>query len=144
MINKILPILEFRIPGLPPSVNSMYAISKKKLYKVAKTRNFQIKVVKLFKKRVQIDNNIFLWLEFHIKDKAKLKRRDLDNFLKCTIDSLQLAGQIKNDKQIVLLTASKIHDHKNFIIGKIYNMDDDSIFKHVVKTFDLYGSIGTS
>lgn len=120
-------LLNFKINRLPPSVNAMYKIGGKKLYKTEEVKKFQKILLTTFSKRPRIAVSMALFLEFHIKQKIKYARRDLDNFLKATIDGLQMAGQIKNDCLITSIHCSKIQDTKNFVLGAIYSDEENTL-----------------
>ncbi len=118
------PLLEFTFPCLPPSVNKMYSRSKDGVFKTAVTRRFERRIVKFFPKRPHYEGPLALFLEFHTRTNRKYTARDVDNFLKCTLDGLQLAGQIRNDREVVLLADMKIPDTKNFIHGYLYKIHE--------------------
>lgn len=120
-------LLSFRIPGLPPSVNSMYSRSRFGVFKKIKTKEFEKKFVSIFTKRPHIECPTVILLEFHIKTTLKYSRRDTDNFLKCTLDCLQVSGQIRNDNKVVMISGIKIRDSKNFILGYIYEAPEKEI-----------------
>ncbi len=128
-------LLEFRIPGLPPSTNKLYKISKLRkkkrvLFQSKESINFKRKMVLMFSKKPRIDVPIALLLEFHIRTNLKYNKRDLDNYLKCTIDGLQLAGQIRNDNQVIFCATMKLRATQNFVRGYIYEMPKaDSLFE---------------
>lgn len=115
-------LLEFQVPRLPPSVNTMYSRSKYGVFKKESVKTFEWEMIAAFKKRPHIECPIAVFLEFHIRTNEKFRKRDIDNFLKCTFDGLQVAGQIRNDSQIILSAQIKIRDKKNFIKGYIYEM----------------------
>ena len=88
----------------PPSINHYYVRTKKgmavgkpgKLYRHAA-------IIKLhpFKNHFSKDKRVAIVINVYPPDRRK---RDLDNILKCCLDSLQHAGIFEDDNQIDLLT----------------------------------------
>lgn len=119
MIEKVSVI---RINGLPPSVNSLYIRSKKRVFKSQAGKKYEKKVLKILTKRPRIESPIALVIEYHIRTSQKFKRRDLDNMDKCLIDSLQLSGQFRNDNQIVFRAGIKLQDKSNYVLVHMYTL----------------------
>ena len=93
------------LPYLPPSLNCLYRARGSRIYKSARYTDFQKKVAADITADTTFKGNVHLDVVFHIKNKKKCC--DLDNYLKCLIDSLQDNGVIDNDKNIVKITASR-------------------------------------
>lgn len=93
-----------------PSTNEYFAYPsiKKRFISHIKTNN-KIKPLKISKP---------LKLSITIKDK-NANRRDLDNYLKCLIDSLVILKIIKDDRLIYEIKAKKKKWNKEFIQVKI-------------------------
>lgn len=123
-------LLQFRIPGLPPSTNGLYRRSKKGvIFQSKESIKFKKKMVLMFPKKPRVEVPVALLLEFNIRTDLKYNKRDVDNFLKCAIDGLQLAGQIRNDKQVIFCATMKLRATQNFVVGYMYEMPKaDSLF----------------
>lgn len=89
---------EFNLPW-PPSVNHYYRHAGSKHFISPDGKRYREKVIAMFRNNPHpvFKGEIALYAEFHPPD---LKRRDLDNLLKCTQDSLQHAGLYADDSQI--------------------------------------------
>jgi Holliday junction resolvase RusA-like endonuclease len=131
----MVPLLEFRIPGLPPSVNRMYGYSGGKVYKNNIVKDYQKKMVRVFKKKIHLECPLLILLEYHTYNPQKYKKRDVDNFDKCVFDGLQIAGQIRNDNQVIFRAGMKIRDTKNFVLGYIYMMPECATIFDALKLF---------
>lgn len=129
-------LLDFRIPCLPPSVNSMYSRGTHGVYKKESAKAFAWEMVAAFKKRPHFEGPVAVLLEYHIRTETKFNKRDIDNFLKCTLDGLQTSGQIRNDNKIIFCAQMKIRDEKNFIRGYIFDWPaDNEINENIFKPF---------
>ncbi|HHX3461811.1 TPA: RusA family crossover junction endodeoxyribonuclease [Legionella pneumophila] len=102
-----MDILRFQLP-YPPSINHYYKRTPKGLA--------------LSKKGIQYRHDAFYLLHKHrnhCKDKRLAvtinlfppdkRRRDIDNILKCLLDSMQHAGVYDDDNQIDMLTIIRRH-----------------------------------
>lgn len=97
------PLLEIEIPGVPPSVNHYWMSNGKRRYLSAKALSF----IKLVVGRIQPQNSVArlsIDLEFCFPDR---RVRDLDNFLKGTLDSLVKAGLCEDDSQFDRISVSR-------------------------------------
>lgn len=114
--------MKIEIDRLPPSVNHMYGRSKvgsTYLTKDAKKFKEELGWIAKTKKKDYGTNDIKVDIVFKIKDH---RRRDIDNLLKATFDSLK--GIIFDDDcQIIRATATKMIGHYNRTIIEINNMD---------------------
>ena len=97
--------MEFELP-YPPSVNHYYRhVGPRVLISREGRRYREIVVVRLRSSGIKpLSGNIELFLEAYPPDR---RRRDLDNLMKCVLDSLQHAGAYYDDSQIVKITAEK-------------------------------------
>lgn len=116
-------LAKLSIPALPPSVNSIYSRSKYGVYKRKVAKNFENIVLKHLLKRKKYTGPLCLLIEYHIKSEKSYNKRDLDNFDKCLIDSLQLSGQIKNDNSIVFRASIKLQDKRNYVDVYLYSLN---------------------
>lgn len=126
-------LLEFRIGGLPPSTNNLHKRSRFGMYEVLASKKYKMKMVTTLPKKLRLECPVVVLLEFHISSKLKFSKRDIDNFVKCTLDGLQLSGQIRNDNQVIFCAQMKVMDVKNFVLGWIYRMPDSPSLLHVVR-----------
>lgn len=116
----------FVVNELPPSINRMYKprISKGRglyIQKDIAARSFEYSAsVEIKRPKTPFDVKMCLSLIFEIKDSRKLKTCDVDNMIKCTQDSLQKIGVIKNDSLIYKLKdIEKRTGLKDRVIGHI-------------------------
>lgn len=99
---------------IPPSVNKYYATIGRRRVVTKIGREYKEAVSRLRVKR--IEGRIAVTIEFFAKDK---RRRDLDNVLKCLLDSLQGCGLYKDDSQVDrIVIARREQNPKHFI--KVY------------------------
>ncbi len=94
---------EFELPW-PPSVNHYYRHVGPRVLISRDGRDYREKVVaKLTALKLKtFGGAVELHAEFYPPDK---RRRDLDNLLKCALDTLQHAGLFKDDSQIARINA---------------------------------------
>lgn len=88
----------------PPSINHYYVRTKKgmSLSKDAKTyRELAVWTLKKYENYYSKDKRLAIVINAYPPDKAK---RDLDNILKCCLDSLQHAKIFVDDNQLDLIT----------------------------------------
>lgn len=90
---------------LPPSLNCLYRARNSRIYKSARYTDFQKKVAGDISADTTFKGNIHLDVVFYVKNKKRCC--DLDNYLKCLIDSLQDNNIIDNDKNITKIIASR-------------------------------------
>ena len=79
----------------PPSVNHYWGVSGKRRYLTAKARAFHA-ILKLFVKPHKSTARLRAELEFCFTDKGT---RDIDNYIKATLDGLVKAGLCVDDVQ---------------------------------------------
>lgn len=91
-------VREFEIPW-PPSVNHYYRHFQNRVLISREGRQYRETVMAKFRDNPQpaFTGPIELYAEFYPPDS---RRRDLDNLLKCTQDTLQHAGLYTDDAQI--------------------------------------------
>jgi crossover junction endodeoxyribonuclease RusA len=97
--------MEFELP-YPPSVNHYYRhVGPRVLISKAGRKYREAVISQLRSCGIKpLDGGIELFLEAYPPDR---RRRDLDNLLKCVLDSLQHAGAYHDDSQIMKITAEK-------------------------------------
>jgi crossover junction endodeoxyribonuclease RusA len=97
--------MEFELP-YPPSVNHYYRHVGPRVLISRAGRKYRETVISLLRSRgtKPLSGGIELFLEAYPPDR---RRRDLDNLLKCVLDSLQHAGAYHDDSQIVKISAQK-------------------------------------
>lgn len=97
--------IEFELPW-SPSVNHYYRHVGPRVLISREGRQYrELVVAQLAKlKFARFDCPVELHLEFYPPDN---RRRDADNLLKCTLDTLQHAGLYQDDSQICKLTVIK-------------------------------------
>lgn len=94
---------EFELP-FPPSLNHYYRHVGPRVLISRDGRIYRERVGQMLGKRKTLEGALEIELEFYPPD---YRRRDLDNLLKCTFDTLQHAGIYRDDSQITKLTAYK-------------------------------------
>ena len=100
-------MLNFTIPFLPPSLNSIYKATNLKgggirIYKTEEAKRFE-RNASFFLPKILLKEKVEIYLRFFISTPEK---RDLDNLLKLTLDALE-GRIIENDSQIWSLTCHK-------------------------------------
>ena len=88
-------ILDCEIATVAPSVNHYWVASGKRRFLSARAKDFQ-KCVALFVKPHKSAERLKIEITFHFSDR---RVRDLDNYLKGTLDSLVKAGLCVDDEQ---------------------------------------------
>ncbi|RKG35172.1 RusA family crossover junction endodeoxyribonuclease [Acinetobacter guerrae] len=88
-------ILDCEIATIPPSVNHYWVASGKRRYLSDKARDFH-DVVSMLVPRINTAARLKLDVTFHFPNRL---RRDIDNYLKATIDSLVKCGLCVDDEQ---------------------------------------------
>lgn len=98
----------------PQSINHYYIRSGRRTFISAKGKLYRQQVHTACKKAGAF--------KFHRKNRLAIKvilyppdnrRRDIDNILKCLLDSLESAGLFADDEQIDKLIVERIHDNQN-------------------------------
>lgn len=119
--------MEYRItlPFLPCSTNAAYRVSKSRVYKSKKLKDFEKQVEAIFEKHQSfemLEGHLTLDVVFEIADR---RSRDLDNMLKSLLDSLE--GKVfKNDRDIFEINCRKINNcnmFKTIIVIKVLESD---------------------
>ena len=97
--------MELELP-YPPSVNHYYRHVGPRVLISRAGRKYRETVISLLRPCGirPLTGGIELFLEAYPPDR---RRRDLDNLLKCVLDSLQHAGAYHDDSQIMKITAQK-------------------------------------
>jgi len=100
-------MLNFTIPFLPPSLNSIYKATHLKggsirIYKSEEAKKFE-RNASFFLPKLLLKEKVEIYLRFFISNPQK---SDLDNLLKLTLDALQ-KRVIENDSQVWSLTCHK-------------------------------------
>lgn len=112
-------LLKMSLEGLPPSVNEMYGISKRRKYKSSEVDKWQWKTVTDFKKNYRAETYTGD-AEIKITLQTKNKRRwDIDNRVKALQDCLQFAGVIENDAQVQKLEVERIYTNKDVTLIEV-------------------------
>lgn len=88
-------ILNCEIATVPPSVNHYWVASGKRRFLSTRAKQFQ-KLVGLFVKPHKSTARLKAEITFHFPDR---RCRDIDNYLKATIDSLVKCGLCVDDEQ---------------------------------------------
>lgn len=88
-------ILDCEIATIPPSVNHYWVASGKRRYLSDKARDFH-DVLSMLVPRIKTTSRLKLDVTFHFPNRL---RRDIDNYLKATIDSLVKCGLCLDDEQ---------------------------------------------
>ena len=105
-------LLELKLDGLPPTVNSMYRSMKGgQRYKTAACRSYQEQTVRLIQEHYHAEpstSRLELIIEFQVKDK---RRWDIDNRVKALQDCLTNAGVLKDDSQIDSLQIRRVYSN---------------------------------
>ncbi len=95
-------LLTLEVPGLPPTVNSMYRNSGTHRYKREEVTEWQEDIAALMAEHYSgrsppFTGRVSVVIEFVVKTR---KTWDIDNRLKALLDCLEIAGAIENDSQI--------------------------------------------
>lgn len=98
-------IAELELPW-PPSVNHYYRHVGPRVLISREGRQYREQVIAKIRNQLPgvFTGQAELHAEFYPPD---YRRRDLDNLLKCVLDTLQHAGLYKDDSQIAKITAIK-------------------------------------
>lgn len=96
-------ILNCEIATTPPSVNHYWVASGKKRYLSDKAQEFH-SIVQMLVPRLESAERLELNVTFHFPDRL---RRDIDNYLKATIDSLVKCGLCVDDEQFDVLNVRR-------------------------------------
>ena len=102
-------ILDCEIATVAPSVNHYWIATGKRRFLSKRAKDFQ-KIVSMFVKPHKSTARLKIEITFHFPDK---RVRDLDNYLKGTLDSLVKAGLCVDDEQFDKL----IIDRGNIVKG---------------------------
>lgn len=103
--------ITFRVPLLPPSVNSCWRRQKQGGYYLTKEANAFINAVGYLAPKTILHRapggRYEVKLLFSLQEKDFL-RRDLDNLQKIAIDALPKSGIIRDDRYVVRISAEKV------------------------------------
>lgn len=92
---------EFKIKGLPPTINNFYGRNVRNVYKKAKAREWQLESTNQIRNEWGKNPVLTSTLELQIKFISGSRRKwDMDNRIKALQDCLQDAGVIEDDAQI--------------------------------------------
>lgn len=102
-------LLTLEVPGLPPTVNSMYRNSGTHRYKREEVTEWQEETAALMAENYSgrsppFTGRVSVVIEFVVKTR---KTWDIDNRLKALLDCLEIAGVIENDNQIDSLNVTR-------------------------------------
>jgi crossover junction endodeoxyribonuclease RusA len=102
-----MDLLKFELP-YPPSINHYYLRTSSGVMIGAKGRKYRHDVALLLSKYRDFysDKRLHVVIDAYPPDKRK---RDIDNILKCSIDSMQHARLFYDDNQIDKLTVIRRH-----------------------------------
>lgn len=104
-IGGIRTILDCEIATVPPSVNHYWVAAGKRRYLSEKAIAFH-EVIKILVPALGSTSRLKLDVTFHFPDRL---RRDIDNYLKATIDSLVKCGFCADDEQFDTLIVNRGH-----------------------------------
>lgn len=104
-IGEVTPILECEVSLIPPTVNHYWAKSGKGYKLSDKAREFH-GVVAMLVPALKTEARLKLDVTFHFPNRL---RRDIDNYLKATIDSLVKCGLCVDDEQFDTLVVNRGH-----------------------------------
>lgn len=100
-----ITILDCEIAAVPPSVNHYWVAAGKRRYLSDRAIAFH-EVIKILVPAVGSTSRLKLDVTFHFPDRL---RRDIDNYLKATIDSLVKCGFCADDEQFDTLIVNRGH-----------------------------------
>lgn len=98
-------ILDCEIAVIPPSVNHYWVAAGKRRYLSDRATAFH-EVIKILVPALGSTSRLKLDVTFHFPDRL---RRDIDNYLKATIDSLVKCGFCVDDEQFDTLIVNRGH-----------------------------------
>jgi Holliday junction resolvase RusA-like endonuclease len=142
MIESGSLIASAEIPGLPPSVNGIWKVRRRGIYKSKKARVWQEvaswELAMGRKKRGEpyCGPASFLMV---VLARSIGRRRDIDNMGKCAHDAAQRAGVFKDDSQVQDFRAVRIFtgqaDKTAIYVWAGERLPDDDV-RQVIKAFD--------
>lgn len=100
-----ITILDCEIAAVPPSVNHYWVAAGKRRYLSDRAIAFH-EVIKILVPALGSTSRLKLDVTFHFPDRL---RRDIDNYLKATIDSLVKCGFCADDEQFDTLIVNRGH-----------------------------------
>jgi crossover junction endodeoxyribonuclease RusA len=98
-MNQIVATLPY-----PPSVNHYWVLGRGHLYVSPDGRQYRRRVSAILTGAPQMVGPVAVAIEVHPPDR---RRRDLDNLLKCLLDSLTNAGLWADDSQVESLSIAR-------------------------------------
>lgn len=125
-------MIEFRIPGLPPSTNNLYMTIRGRRVKTAEARKWEKHVQAHMPASLQLKKSSVLAvsMDFHsprwFYKNGKPRKRDVDNMLKATMDAVfsKMEGQGVNDTQVFSIrgTKRKSESGSEFVVFHLHNL----------------------
>ncbi len=102
-------VLRLEIPGIAPSLNRRFGVSKTgRLYELSATKEYKKRIVSIvFSSVLQARWEAPQYA--HVTVEIYNMRHDLDNILKAALDSLQ-GGAVNNDRDITALHVLRVKD----------------------------------
>jgi crossover junction endodeoxyribonuclease RusA len=88
----------------PPTVNHYWCYAKGRVFISPEGRAYRRRVQGILQDVPELSGDVRLLIAMHPPDK---RRRDIDNVLKCLLDSLVHAGAMRDDSQITELAIIK-------------------------------------
>ena len=105
-------MIELKLP-VPPTINHYYIRTRRGMFIGKKGVAFREETALLFKQKYPSHEtskeNLKVNIDFTPPDR---RRRDVDNILKCLLDSLEKSGIYKDDSQIIELRVRKLDPAK--------------------------------
>lgn len=111
-------MFEIELP-YPPSVNHVYLRSaNKRMYKDAKATRYQddVRLLLLQAKAPLLKGKLAVMIEVYPPD---LRKRDLDNIFKISLDSLARGGLMSDDSQICWIGAQRMETLDGKLIVRV-------------------------
>ena len=118
-------LIKLELDGLPPTVNHMYLNARGRRFRTEECQTYQLlttlKLQRLWNDKPPFEGRAALHVVLTV---ANRRRWDIDNRLKALQDCLQLAGVIKDDRQIDYLSIKRLYTAKNGTVLTLSSMDD--------------------
>lgn len=108
-------LVDVLVDGHPPSVNHIWQIVGKRMYKTAKARQFQQLMAAILcankTQGIVSEKKVEVSIVLGVNDR---RRFDIDNKIKICLDALMDAGVIKDDSQVDSLSISRQYGTEKF------------------------------